>query len=467
MTTNHEALAIVQAARVKAIAAFPYLRRGLAALKLIPREGLGTMAVDAKCRVYYDPKVVCEWGVSLTAGVVVHELAHPMRLHFARAQALGVTPAQARAWNIAADAEINDGVLVGVCSTHGIALPKGAITPESLGLADGLLAEEYYAAVQAEQPEPPHNPSDEGDDEGEPSDEGGEGGEGKGQSEGEGEGEGKPSDGEGKGKSKSKIQQALDNAPDCGSGVDGIEREHDAPESGEGGECAEEGMSDAEVRALARALARDIEIHEQAQAQQGRGSATGGWGRWAKRALAPAKVSWQQKLRSTVRAALRQGAGAADYRFSKPSRRSTVSGGVILPSLYAPLPEVAVVIDTSGSMGDDDLTRAVSEVAGILRASGREATLYSVDAAASAPIKVRSIADVRLMGGGGTDMRVGIKAAFAAKAKPSTVIVITDGDTAWPETRYWGKATVVACLVRKPWSQPPAHVVTVEAFDRA
>jgi predicted metal-dependent peptidase len=457
MTTNHEAIAIVQAARVKAIAAFPYLRRGLAALKLIPREGLGTMAVDAKCRVYYDPATVCEWGVALTAGVIVHELAHPMRLHFARAQALGVTPAQARAWNIGADAEINDGVLVGVCSTHGIKLPEGAITPASLGLADGLLAEEYFAAVQAEQPEqpePPHNPSDEGD-EGEPSDEGG-----------EGQGEGEPSDGEGKGKSKSPIQQALDNAPDCGSGVDGIEREHDAPESGEGegGECAEEGMTDAEVRALARALARDIEIHEQAQAQQGRGNAAGGWGRWAKQALSPAKVSWQQKLRATVRAALRQGAGAADYRFSKPSRRSTVSGGVILPSLYAPLPEVAVVVDTSGSMGDADLTRAMSEVAGILRASGREATLYSVDSAASAPIKVRSIADVRLMGGGGTDMRVGIKAAFAAKSKPSTVIVITDGDTEWPSTRYWGKATVVACLVRKPWHQPPSHVVTVEAF---
>jgi len=135
-----------------------------------------------------------------------------------------------------------------------------------------------------------------------------------------------------------------------------------------------------------------------------------------------------------------------------------------MPSLYAPLPEVAIVVDTSGSMGDEDLTRAVSEVAGVLKAAGRSATLYSVDAAASAPIKIKSVADVRLMGGGGTDMRVGIRAAFAAKHKPTTVIVITDGDTAWPETRYWGTATVVACLVRKPWHQPPAHIMTVEAF---
>lgn len=437
MTTNHEALAIVQAARVKAIAAFPYLRRGLAALKLIPREGLGTMAVDPQARVYYDPETVVAWGVSLTAGVIVHELAHPMRLHFARAIALGVTPAQARAWNVAADAEINDGVLVGVCASHGIALPKGAITPALLGLGEDLLAEEYFAAITAEQGEDGEDGDD--DDDGEPTD------------------DGKPGKG---GKAKSKIQQALEDAPDCGSGVDGIEREHDAQD----GDSEEEGMSDAEVRALARAMARDIEIHEQAQAQLGRGEAAGGWGRWARQALAPAKVSWQQKLRATVRAALRQGSGAQDYRFSRPSRRSAVMGGVIMPSLYAPLPEVAVVVDTSGSMGDADLTRAVSEVAGVLKAAGREATLYSVDAEASAPITIRKIADVRLMGGGGTDMRVGIRAAFAAKHKPTTVVVITDGDTEWPETRYWGRATVVACLVRKPWHAPPAHVVTVEAF---
>jgi len=439
MTTNHEALAIVQAARVKAIAAFPYLRRGLAALKLIPREGLGTMAVDPQARVYYDPATVCEWGVSLTAGVIVHELAHPMRLHFARAIALGVTAEQARAWNIAADAEINDGVLTGICASHGIALPKGAITPALLGLAEDLLAEEYFAAILAGQ---------QGREIGNP-----------------GGGDGEPTDDDkpgnpGGGKPKSKIQQALEDAPDCGSGVDGIEREHDAQD----GSSEEEGMSDAEVRALARAMARDIEIHEQAQAQLGRGEAAGGWGRWARQALAPAKVSWQQKLRATVRAALRQGSGAQDYRFSRPSRRSSVMGGVIMPSLYSPLPEVAVVIDTSGSMGDADLTRAVSEVAGVLKAAGREATLYSVDAEASAPITIRKIADVRLMGGGGTDMRVGIRAAFAAKHKPTTVVVVTDGDTEWPETRYWGKATVVACLVRKPWHAPPAHVVTVEAF---
>lgn len=43
---------------------------------------------------------------------------------------------------------------------------------------------------------------------------------------------------------------------------------------------------------------------------------------------------------------------------------------MVLPSLRSPLPWVAVIIDTSGSIGDPELGVAPAEVAGVLREVG-------------------------------------------------------------------------------------------------
>jgi predicted metal-dependent peptidase len=58
---------------------------------------------------------------------------------------------------------------------------------------------------------------------------------------------------------------------------------------------------------------------------------------------------------------------------------------------------------------------------------------------------VRRVSDVRLVGGGGTGMRVGIAAAESAYPRPDIVVVLTDGYTPWPDRPT--RARLVAVII--------------------
>jgi predicted metal-dependent peptidase len=71
----------------------------------------------------------------------------------------------------------------------------------------------------------------------------------------------------------------------------------------------------------------------------------------------------------------------------------------------------------------------------VLRQAGVKVRVLCCDAAATAPRAVRSISDVTLTGGGGTDLRVGIDAALAARPAANVIVAFTDGGTPWPDRR--------------------------------
>ncbi|NYD44748.1 hypothetical protein BJY14_000731 [Actinomadura luteofluorescens] len=145
---------------------------------------------------------------------------------------------------------------------------------------------------------------------------------------------------------------------DCGSGAHGAPGDWEI--LGPGGQG---GVSTVEAEALRRHTA------EAMRAQRNRGSLRGGWQRWAEQLLEPA-VDWRRVLAGAVREAVALAAGGVDYTFHRPSRRTAALRGVVLPSLRRPLPVVAIVIDTSGSMGEDDLATALAEVTGVLQEVG-------------------------------------------------------------------------------------------------
>jgi predicted metal-dependent peptidase len=101
--------------------------------------------------------------------------------------------------------------------------------------------------------------------------------------------------------------------------------------------------------------------------------------RWAKQKLKP-QVDWRRELRAAVQGALAWTMGLEDYTYTRPNRRQSALPQVVLPSLRKPLPRVAVVVDTSGSMGEGELAQALAEIGAVLR-QVREVTVLSVDAA--------------------------------------------------------------------------------------
>ncbi|MEM2615663.1 MAG: VWA-like domain-containing protein [Thermoplasmatales archaeon] len=148
-------------------------------------------------------------------------------------------------------------------------------------------------------------------------------------------------------------------------------------------------------------------------------------------------MDWRRELASAIRHAISDVAGAVDYSYRKPSRRQgqVGNGKVIFPSLRRPVPSVAVVVDTSGSISDEMLAQALAEISGILRGLGQREGVHvlAVDAAVQSCRRVFRPEQVQLTGGGGTDMRVGLAAAEKLRPTPQVCIVVTDGYTPWPD----------------------------------
>lgn len=378
----------------------PYFMHALFAAAPVAAPGLGTFAVDGAWRLYLDPALLVgdgRWESPTVAAVLLHEVGHLLRDHAGRAQALPA-PRHHLAWNLAGDAEINDDLLAA-----GVPLPEGVVTPAALGCQDGDLAETYYAHLV-----PP-----------------------------DGSGPGLPDDG----------------AAGCGSGSGCPAVPGELPAGVGLGDGSAAPVGPAEADFVRRRVAADVRA---AEAAKGRGSVPGGLARWAATVLAPPTVAWDRLLRAAVRRAVAERAGRVDYTYSRPSRRTVP--GILKPAMRAPSVGVSVVVDTSGSMSQGDLDAAMGEVTGVLRSSGvarERVQLLSCDAAATTAQRVRSAAAVRLSGGGGTDMRVGIAVAEQARPAPDVVVVLTDGDTPWPDAPTRARLVCAVISDREPHGTPP------------
>lgn len=369
------------ASRVWAAHQVPYLASALLALDPVvigdAEDDLSRYPADTQWRIYIDPAVLARDDVPRVGFWLVHQVAHLLRAHADRYPGAPVpqdqperSPEQRR-WNLAVDAEVDDDLTGGELS-----VPEDAITPSSLGLENGLLAEQYWDAL--------------------------------------------PSDPECTG--------------DCGGAADGQGRPWDKAGSG---------LSETACTLVRRETARRIREH-----LRQRGEGAQGWLRWADDFLTPT-VNWRRELAAHVRRGVADVAGRVDLTYRRPSRRAHSNPDVIMPSLRQPLPNVAIVVDTSGSVSDQMLGQVMAEVGGVLRSLGvgrDRMKLIACDARAYEAQSVRQLGNVELAGGGGTDMRAGLDAAGALKPRPDLVIVMTDGFTPWPAEAPKHQRVVVGLL---------------------
>jgi len=391
-------------ARARAFKEWPYLAMPLSQVALIKKPGLGTMAVSAKWQVFYDPETVAKWGVDGSAAVLCHEIWHLIRRHAARRG-----DRDPRLWNIACDIAIND--------DRGLraALPEGGVTWHQfhhMGVREDMLEEDIYDRLAAAMP-----PPDDGGDEGE-----GDGDEGR-----EGHGHGRPIKdryGNPQGDEVGKGQ--------CGSGAGGVPAPCEGDDDPVG--CGGHAPSEYEAEGMSRAVA---------EAVRSCGSAPGNVRRWADAVMAPPKVDWRRVLRTTLTRQVRMTRGATDYTYNRPR---TVMG-IITPRLMRPTCPVAIVLDTSGSVSGPLLDAALTEVDGIIKGLALPCTVLACDAQIHGGAqRVSSAREVRALGGGGTDMGVGIRAADALTPRHGAIVVLTDGYTPWPSAAPRSGQCVVALI---------------------
>jgi predicted metal-dependent peptidase len=362
---------LVTAARLVAVEHAPYLAHALCTVQPVAAVGLGTFAVDRGWRLYVDPATLVRWGPTLAGGVLVHEVGHLVRAHAERADAFGADVDHER-WNVVADCAINDDLVAA-----GVPLPQGAVTPAMLGLAEGGIEEVYYAALSEQAA------------------------------------------------SKTSPDGAGGNS--CGSGAGAPAAPWELPPS----DSAAPAVGPADASMTRRRVAQAVRDHA---SNHSRGHMPAGWQRWADQTLAGPTIPWRRVLASAVRRAIAHAAGCHDYAYSRPGRRRIPR--IVTPALRRPLVTVAVVVDTSGSMGQSEVNAALAEVKGVIKAAGigaQRLVVMACDAAVGATSRVRRVEDVQLVGGGRTDMRVGIAAAETSRPDPDVIVVVTDGYTPWPD----------------------------------
>lgn len=372
------------AARILAINKMPYYRAAI--FLMTPRRlpGYGTFGVSKGGVMFYDPGILAIWTVEQTGMVLLHEVSHLLRNHADRREVLYADSIE---WNLAGDAEINDDLReIGDFPP----LPDGStggVFPETFGMEVGLTAEEYYQAIKEQK------------------------------------------------KTSKSIENWVSGSRSVCAGQCGGCAGNPINEEEETAADAEEGRSKVELKRMQRTVAEAA----LAEMSKGRGKIPNGVARWVGDLFKPPQISWQQKLAKIVRGSIAYRTGVVDCRFSRPSRRQAGIGygvGVpILPALISPQPKITIAIDTSGSMGEEELRHAVAETSGVIKAVGGYVDLCVCDAEVHTLRPIRNLSGIAgmLIGGGGTDFNPVFEEVSKRRNKPDVLIFITDGQGPAPE----------------------------------
>jgi predicted metal-dependent peptidase len=157
------------------------------------------------------------------------------------------------------------------------------------------------------------------------------------------------------------------------------------------------------------------------------------------------KVNWRTYLLKFITSMI-----PMDYTWARPSKR-TISTGVYFPSVEKESIEIVAWIDTSGSIGEDDLKKFMGELVGITKCfKNVDLTIGVCDCAITGvyTFKNATVSDilnkVKLKGGGGTSHIPVFNWMKKERPNAKFVVCFTDGYTDFPKKTNLETLWVVA-----------------------
>lgn len=369
---------VIGKARVRLVARVPffgYLAMQLRVREAKPEDNIPTAGITPDGMVIVNTDFLSKLDDKEVCGVLAHEVMHPALFFWARKAGRFHL-----LWNIAHDLSFN--FMIEEMAGGEIKLPDGVLLDPKF---HGMAAEEIYGYLR------------------------------------------KGDDGSGKTFIKTKGGGGITIDTQGGGGESYEDCRQDLCES-ETGRKAAKGD-----RAARSKLEQDWKMNLASAAQQhqmrckSQGRLPAGLQRFIDELLHP-QLEWQDLLRKWCG----ENGRREEYSFARPNRRSHHLG-VILPGLCAGgLPDVIFLVDSSGSMGEEELKQARGECHGILEEIGSEIRVIVCDADVHVDVEVEDAMEFEMRGGGGSDFRPAFE-RIDESGFDGAVVAFTDGMISVPE----------------------------------
>jgi predicted metal-dependent peptidase len=165
----------------------------------------------------------------------------------------------------------------------------------------------------------------------------------------------------------------------------------------------------------------------QSAAAAGAGKVPAGIQRMIKNITEP-KMDWRQLVQQEIQSIVRN-----DYSFQRVNRKSMHSGAILPGMKEATTIDVAISIDMSGSIGDEDATAFLSEIKGIMdQYEDFKINLWCFDTdiynhKVITHDEAHELVDYEPQGGGGTDFEANWRFMEENGIQPKKFIMFTDG----------------------------------------
>ena len=409
-----QARAKVYSGKLLARGTEPYLTILWDRMRTVVTTDVPTMAVDKANRLYINPDFTNKLSSPVVSYVLLHETLHVALGHAKTFDEVGgehATETQRFCWNVATDLYIQQLL----ARHHECNEPKGIIRLDGEvpkvgvkfldvpGLEPSMSSKAYYGLLL-----PLYEKQGDQQEDGEQGD----------------SGESGASDGQ---------PQALDPA-DAGSASDGQPKPWEVDSTG-----ADEAMLDESLKEMAREIAEGNDA----------GSMAGELRKAIEHRLVNKQVDPFTRLARIVRGESEASKGRKVYTYRRLSRRQQPNMARRLG--YKRLqPNVSIIIDMSGSMaglGEKCLT-AIAQ--GTKKLDRPRVVGFDTVVQSAKRISNAKQFDFQPLGGTAMDDAV----VQEDKLRPNAIVVVTDGETEWPEKKTRAKL-VIALVEKSRWPTPP------------